>query len=158
MVPSFPMLSRPPPALVPSRGTAREASANSMKQLENGRTERQRCHTAVTTRCGSGELARDGLRRFRLVRPFRESLRDKQIQARSDWGSSVGFPARFCEGAALVGLADFDVKVALALHADAASPCTTIPAGCMPFATATASSSLVRISVARACFLTDRAS
>jgi hypothetical protein len=76
----------------------------------------------------------------------------------SDWGSSVGFPARFCEGAALVGLADFDVKVALALHADAASPCTTIPAGCMPFATATASSSLVRISVAKACFLTDRAS
>jgi hypothetical protein len=61
-------------------------------------------------------------------------------------------------GAALVGLADFDVKVALALHADAASPCTTILAGCMPFATATASSSLVRISVARACFLTDRAS
>jgi hypothetical protein len=41
---------------------------------------------------------------------------------------------------------------------DIVSPCTTILAGWMPFATATASSSLVRTSVARACFLTHRAS
>jgi hypothetical protein len=30
----------------------------------------------------------DGLRRFPLVRPIRESLRDNQIRPLSDWGSS----------------------------------------------------------------------
>jgi hypothetical protein len=34
------------------------------ERLENGRTERRRCDTTVTTRCGSGELTGDGSRRF----------------------------------------------------------------------------------------------
>lgn len=51
-----------------------------------------------------------------------------------------------------------DVGGAEKSGSDIVSPCTTILAGWMPFATATASSSLVRTSVARACFLTHRAS
>ena len=58
------------------------------EQLENGRTERRPCHTAVTTRCGSGELTGDGSRRFPMVRTGRESLRDSQVRPLSAWGSS----------------------------------------------------------------------
>jgi hypothetical protein len=59
------------------------------EQLENGRTERRRRHTAVTIKCGSGELTGDGSRRFPEVRTGRESLRDSQIQPLSDWGQAV---------------------------------------------------------------------
>ena len=59
------------------------------EQLENGRTERRRRHTAVTIKCGSGELTGDGSRRFPVVRTGRESLRDSQIQPLSDWGQAV---------------------------------------------------------------------
>ena len=58
------------------------------EQLENGRTERRPCRTAVTTRCGSGELTGDGSRRFPVVRTGRESLRDSQVRPLSAWGSS----------------------------------------------------------------------
>ena len=44
---------------------------------------------AQDTRCEFGELTGDGLRRFPLVRPVRESLRDNQIQPLSDWGQVV---------------------------------------------------------------------
>jgi hypothetical protein len=58
------------------------------EQLENGRTERRACHTAVTTRCGSAELTGDGSRRFPVVRTGRESLRDSQVRPLFEWGSS----------------------------------------------------------------------
>jgi hypothetical protein len=59
------------------------------ERLENGRTERRPCHTAVTIRCGLGELTGDGLIRFPVVRTGRGSLRHSQIQPMSDWGQVV---------------------------------------------------------------------
>jgi hypothetical protein len=44
--------------------------------------------TALSTRCEFAELTGDGLRRFRLVRPVRESLQDNQVQPLYDWASS----------------------------------------------------------------------
>ena len=49
---------------------------------------RRRCHNLVTTRCEFRELTRDGLRRFSLVRPIRDSLQDNRIQPLSDWVST----------------------------------------------------------------------
>jgi hypothetical protein len=69
-------------------GRRPKSFSNQHEQLENGRSERRPCHTAVTTRCGSGELTGDGSRRFPVVSPVRESLRDSQVRPLSDWGSS----------------------------------------------------------------------
>jgi hypothetical protein len=55
---------------------------------DDGWLRQRRRHNGVTTRCEFGELTGDGLRRFPLVRPVRESLRDNQIQPLPGWGSS----------------------------------------------------------------------
>jgi hypothetical protein len=58
-------------------------------------SDTDRCHH---TRYEFGELTGDGLRRFPLVGPVRESLRDDQIQPPSDPGSQVQIlSARPCQ-------------------------------------------------------------
>jgi hypothetical protein len=84
-----PMPRRAMPSLLLCRVGRRPKSFSTQhEQLENGRTERRPCHTAVTTRCGSGEVTGDGSRRFPVVRTGRESLRDSQVRPPFDWGSS----------------------------------------------------------------------
>ena len=72
----------PPVALTPSRTTVR-LSSKQHRRAGNRRLRRGRCHGLVTTRCGFGEMTGDGLRRFLLVGPVRESLRYSRIQPMS---------------------------------------------------------------------------
>ena len=50
----------------------------------------------LSTRCEFGELTRDGLRRFTLVRTVRESLRHSCIQPMSDSGVKLSLPVKPC--------------------------------------------------------------
>jgi hypothetical protein len=77
----------PPAALAPNRTTLRHFSKQ-CDRAGNRWLRGRRCHGRVTTACEFGNTAGDGLRRFRLVRTVRESLRDRTIQPMSDWGSS----------------------------------------------------------------------
>ena len=63
-------------------------AANAVESLKAEPASERRCHDVVRTRRELGDLTGDGMRRFGLVKPLRESLQDNEIHPMSGWGSS----------------------------------------------------------------------